>query len=604
MIRQVAYRKAVLAGMAGAAAWELAARAFIVAGVPFADIVHLLGTQLLPHAGAAGWWPAGLLLHLAVGALWAVFYAYMFWSVLRRPPVVQGLVFAILPMLLAIFAMRPQLELMNPLFLEGMLLPFSGRFGTDGGWSGPVSLAVGHLVWGAVLGALYTRPVGHRVGAGRGAWPRVRTAAHRSPPPARPDARGELRFMFGTGIESSYPTLEGGRWRLDLLEATGHYRRWRDDLRLVHDLGLRALRYGPPLHRVYGGPGRFDWGFTDEVVAELHRLGIEPVMDLCHFGLPSWLENFQNPEVPAALAEYAGAFARRYPGVRLYTPVNEMYVCARLSALEGAWNEQRRDEESFVRAVRHLARASVLMMQAIARERPGAIFVNSESSEFYQACCPDERVRGIAQFENERRFLPLDLLYARPVSGSMREHLRRCGMTDDEYLWFMNQEVAGRAILGVDYYEWNEKVIDHHGMPRSLGELFGWTVIASQYYERYHRPLMHTETNHLDAREAPRWLWRQWHNVQLLRSSGVPVVGFTWYSLTDQVDWDNALRSARGRVNPVGLADLNRDIRLVGMAYRHLVQLFGDELARTPTLESVLAQASVQPQVIRGAAHA
>ena len=373
----------------------------------------------------------------------------------------------------------------------------------------------------------------------------------------------------------------------------------------MHDLGLRGLRYGPPLHRIFEGPGRFDWAFTDGVVAELERLGIEPIMDLCHFGLPAWLENFQNPEVPAALAEYARAFARRYPGVRLYTPVNEMYVCARLSALEGAWNEQKRDEESFLRAVRHLAKASVLMMQAISSERPDAIFVNSESSEFYQACCPDERVRGIAAFENERRFLPLDLLYARPVSDGMREHLRRCRMPDDEYAWFMNQHVSARAILGVDYYDWNEKVIDHDGVPRSLGELFGWTVIASQYHERYRRPLMHTETNHLDAREAPRWLWRQWHNVQMLRARGVPVVGFTWYSLTDQVDWDDALRSAKGRVNPVGLVDLNRDLRLGGMAYRHLVGLFAKELADAPLLDTVLAQAAAsQAREGREAAHA
>jgi len=29
---------------------------------------------------------------------------------------------------------------------------------------------------------------------------------------------------------------------------------------------------------------------------------------------------------------------------------------------------------------------------------------------------------------------------------------------------------------------------------------------------------------------------------------GVPILGFTWYSLTDQVDWDTALRENGGRV--------------------------------------------------------
>ena len=116
-------------------------------------------------------------------------------------------------------------------------------------------------------------------------------------------------------------------------------------------------------------------------------------------------------------------------------------------------------------------------------------------------------------------------------------------------------------------------------------------MIASQYYQRYRRPMMHTETNRLDAREAPRWLWRQWHNVQLIRQSGVPVVGFTWYSLTDQVDWDIALREALGNVNPVGLFDFNRDPRPVGQAYQHLIHLFDAELGQDPSIETVLSEA-------------
>jgi beta-glucosidase/6-phospho-beta-glucosidase/beta-galactosidase len=383
--------------------------------------------------------------------------------------------------------------------------------------------------------------------------------------------------MFATGIECSYPTLDGGRWRVDQLDATDHYRCWRRDLELVRELGLRHLRYGPPLYRIHRGPGRYDWAFTDDVVAAMDELGITPIMDLCHFGVPDWLENFQNADFPARLAEYAEAFARRYPQVRFYTPVNEMYVAARMSALEGAWNEQLRSERAFVTAIRHLARASVLAMQAIARVRPDAIFVNSESTEFYQACCPEPAIRRVAEFENERRFIGLDLLYAVPVRADTYAYLLDHGMPREEYEWFMSQDVGRRAILGLDYYEWNEKLINSDGRPENLGELFGWYVIASQYHERYRRPLMHTETNTPDAAEAPGWLWRQWHNVQLIRRNGVPVVGFTWYSLQDQVDWANGLRTAEGNVFPVGLCDLNRDPRPVAQAYAHLVRMYSGE---------------------------
>lgn len=50
----------------------------------------------------------------------------------------------------------------------------------------------------------------------------------------------------------------------------------------------------------------------------------------------------------------------------------------------------------------------------------------------------------------------------------------------------------------------------------------------------------------------------------------------TWYSLTDQIDWDTALREQSGRVNPLGLYDLDRNIRRVGRAYRTLIEQWGD----------------------------
>jgi beta-glucosidase/6-phospho-beta-glucosidase/beta-galactosidase len=394
-------------------------------------------------------------------------------------------------------------------------------------------------------------------------------------------------FMFATGIECSCPTIEGGRWRIDELEATDHYRYWRRDLELVRELGLRYLRYGPPLHRIFTGPGKYDWSFMDQVAKGMQQLELVPIADLCHFGVPDWLENFQNPELPERLGEYAGAFAGRYPWIRLYTPVNEMYVAARMSALDGVWNEQLRSETAFVTAIRHLARASLLMMEAILRECPDAEFINSESSEFYQPCCPDAEIQRIADFENQRRFIALDLLYAMPVRADVRAYLLDHGMPLEEYDWFMNSKVSERAILGVDYYRWNEKVINSQGRPEALGELFGWYVITSQYYERYRRPVMHTETNCPDAADAPGWLWRQWHNVQLIHRAGVPVTGFTWYSLQDQVDWDIGLSRAVGNVNPVGLYDLNRDPRPVADVYRYLIDMYQNDPFPIPATSGI-----------------
>ena len=81
------------------------------------------------------------------------------------------------------------------------------------------------------------------------------------------------------------------------------------------------------------------------------------------------------------------------------------------------------------------------------------------------------------------------------------------------------------------------------GRTWAAGDVFGYDEITRQYYDRYRLPVMHTETNLHEGPngdEAVNWLWKEWANVLRVRNSGVPIVGFTWYSLTDQVDWDIA----------------------------------------------------------------
>ena len=583
MLRVVALRKAAIAGLSGAVVME--ACSFAGSKIGFADVNFVGqisssifgGAPLLADAVA-------FLVNLSIGICWAVFYAFFFWGRLRLRPPIQGLLFAIIPAALAILIVYPELALIRldadvvTIDAQSFFAPLSGAV--------VANLLVAHALFGVTVGAIYRKPVGYPSG-NRPSLPATR---RRGSKPTRSPGR-PAGFMFATGIECSYPTIENGRWRRDELDSTRHYAMWQQDFLLAREIGITHIRYGPPLHLVFEGRGRYNWDYCDPQLEELHDAGPEPIVDLCHFGVPSWLGDLQNPELAPALADYASAFAQRYPWVRFYTPVNEMYVCARMSAIEGLWNEQLHDEGAYARAAWNLANASIMMSDAILKHRPDAIFINSESSEFYQPCCPDPHVQEAAAAANERRFLPLDLIYAHPLSDPMRELVLQQGITREDIDKLAHRQVPRRSILGVDYYEWNERLIDRQGKPLALGELFGWYVIANQYWDRYRRPIMHTETNKPDADGAPRWLWRQWHNVQLLRRSGVPLVGFTWYSLIDQIDWSIALSEPLGIVYPVGLFDLNREARTVGLAYMQLIELYRDqpEYRESGTLKEMLS---------------
>jgi beta-glucosidase/6-phospho-beta-glucosidase/beta-galactosidase len=338
----------------------------------------------------------------------------------------------------------------------------------------------------------------------------------------------------------------------------------------VRELGLRYLRYGPPIYKVFKAPGEYDWEFTDQVMAEMRKLGIVPIIDLVHFGLPDWLTDFQNPDWPQHVADYARAFAERFPWVRYYTPVNEIYVTALFSAAFGWWNERLMSDVGFVNNIKHCCRAAILMMRAILDIRPDAIFIFSESTEYVHPGSP--ALVEQAYFMNERRFLSLDLLFGHDVTASMYRYLLAGGMSLDEYRWFMQQrELRTHCIMGTDYYITNEHVLRPDGRSIGAGDVYGYYVITRQYYERYRLPVMHTETNRA-GKHAVEWLWKEWMNLLRLREDGVPIIGFTWFGLVDMKDWDTALTKMRGTINTVGLYSLDRKERKVAREYRRLVQ--------------------------------
>lgn len=380
-------------------------------------------------------------------------------------------------------------------------------------------------------------------------------------------------FMFATGIECSYPTIRQGSVRRDQLRECGHYDRYKEDLGLVKELGLKVLRYGLPYYSIHKGPGQYDWEFADLAMAEIKRLGITPILDLLHFGVPDWLGDFQNPELPIHFADYCAAVAQRYPWVRYYTPVNEIYVTARISGKDGVWNEQLKTDRGFVTALKHCVAASIMGNHQIAKYRNDCVIVQSESAEYIHELCATPSAE--TRLANELRFLSLDLLYANPPSATVAMYMMDNGLTRDEYEWFMVGKPPGYQIMGNDYYGRNERIKLPDGSIHTSMDVLGWYEITRDYYERYHMPVMHTETNVFEADKAPIWLYKQWVSIMRMRRDGVPVLGFTWYSLIDQIDWDSQLGEQNNHVNECGLYDLNRKPRLVAEAYKNLLKEFG-----------------------------
>lgn len=374
-------------------------------------------------------------------------------------------------------------------------------------------------------------------------------------------------FFFTTGIENSYPTLATGR-RVDEMEKCGHTTRWQEDFGLLSEIGVNALRYGPAYYRTHAAPERFDWSSADDPMHALRESEITVIADLCHFGVPDWLNGFQDPAFPVLFAQYARAFALRYPWIRYFTPVNEIFIASSFSALRGWWNECLASDAAFVTAIRNLCMAHELAVEAILNVRPDAIIVQSESIEHFVPL--GKRSERIADHWNGIKHLSLDLTFGHALAPGMAAFLNEHGVTSNDLSFFRERRAVGQRWLGLDYYPTCEHRIAANGRQTINRCGIGLRQLAAAYYDRYRAPLFHCETNRISSL-AVDWLHAQWNEVTALMATGVPVRGFTWYSLTDQIDWQYALREERDHVYPVGLYDLNRRMRPVGDAYRALI---------------------------------
>jgi len=158
--------------------------------------------------------------------------------------------------------------------------------------------------------------------------------------------------------------------------AADHYRRWREDVALMEDLGLDAYRFSISWPRVQpGGRGELNpegVAFYRGLVDALLDAGINPVVTLYHWDLPQELEDaggWANRETAYAFADYARAVARELGDrVEVWTTLNEPWCSAYLGYASGVHAPGRTEPAAALAAAHHLNLAHGLAARAIRDE--------------------------------------------------------------------------------------------------------------------------------------------------------------------------------------------------------------------------------------------
>ncbi len=376
------------------------------------------------------------------------------------------------------------------------------------------------------------------------------------------------------GVECTVARI-GEEYRDQNIE-TGHHGRV-DDLDAIAALGIRTLRY-PVIWETISPSASTepDWSWHDERLHRLQDLGIEPIATLCHHGSGPRHTHLLDPAFPELLAGHAASVAKRYPWIRLYTPINEPLTTARFSALYGHWYPHRRDYGAFLQALVNECHATVLAMRAIRTVRSDAGLVQTED---VGKTFSTPMLAYQAEHDNDRRWLTFDLLCGRvEPQHAMWSFLTDWAKIDPADLAIFEPADATPDIIGINHYLTSDRFLDqrlrryteHHWGGNSRHRFadaeairvelpareIGPAARLRETWQRYKRPIAITEVHHGCTRdEQLRWLMDVWSAAVKVRAEGVDVRALTVWSMFGAVDWNSLLTQRSGVYEP-GIFDI------------------------------------------------
>ncbi len=332
--------------------------------------------------------------------------------------------------------------------------------------------------------------------------------------------------------------------------AADHYYRYKDDIRLMAELGIPAYRFSVAWSRILPeGRGKVNpkgLGFYDRLVDELLKHAIEPYVCLFHYDLPQALQDLGGwPERQTAylFADYARlVVARLSDRVRVWFTHNEPWVSAFAGYFAGEHAPGLRNPAAAMKAFHHLLLSHGLAVEAIraAARQPVAIGITLNLSPVHPASDSPKDQAAAQRMDVAINRLQLDPLLKgiSPLQDFAPTKVFLKGLMRDGDL----EKIRSLDLLGINYY--TRTVVKHDAkFP---------VVAASLVYPPGNEYSAMWEIYPQGIYELLKRVWDEYHpSCQIMvTENGVPV--------PDGVDFD-------GRV---------RDERRIRYLYSHLAQVW------------------------------
>lgn len=394
--------------------------------------------------------------------------------------------------------------------------------------------------------------------------------------------------------------------------ACDHYRRFRDDIALMSELGLTAYRFSVSWSRVMPeGKGRVNapgLDFYERLVDALHEHGIEPLLTLYHWDLPAALDDrggWLNPDIADWFADYAREVFRRLDDrVKLWTTINEPWVVADGGYLQGVLAPGHRSRFEAPIASHHLLRSHAKAVRAYRAEGKHAIglVVNLEPKYAASEAADDLAATARADAYVNRQYLDPVFLGRYP-----EELLKIFGEAwpawPEDDLALIREPID---FLGVNYYTRNVTRFDDGAWPLNAAAVrqkqatyteTGWEVfpqgltdVLVRVKERYGNPPVYITENGAAFYDPPAvaggelsdplrvdYLRRHLRAAGDALDAGCDLRGFFVWSLLDNLEWSHGFSKRFGIIH-VNFENQRRVPKLSARFYSQVIATRGGRL--------------------------
>ncbi len=364
--------------------------------------------------------------------------------------------------------------------------------------------------------------------------------------------------------------------------ACDHYHRWREDVALMKELGLKAYRFSISWPRVLptgrGKVNRSGLDFYSRLVDGLLEAGIEPFVTLYHWDLPQSLQDkggWAERSTAEAFVDYADVVSRKLGDrVKHWITHNEPWATAIMGYKLGMHAPAQKDFPTALKVSHHLLLSHGWAVPVLRRNSPKAevgivlILFPLVPGTSNTAVLPAFR-KSDGYFN--RWFL--DPLYGRHYPADMVAEYIDAGHLSAEGLIFVKpgdlEAIAVRTdFLGVNYYSplimRSEVTPENESEPMTLlynGPEYEYTDMVtmvypdglrhllSRLYFEYRIPKIYITENGASYSEGPdgKGRVRDRRRVSYLHNHltaahralecGVPLAGYFAWSLMDNFEW-------------------------------------------------------------------